>query len=170
MQIYHTMNRANEDSEDEEEEEVGPSPSSLPSPLSTPRTAGIVATSERGSRREGGSDKDDMCLRTETEKRQTSNAGYSYQFQGLIEERKGGKGRWYISALQMDLVKCLNVSNWLQGVEGEVEDKRKRLKRQGSMLKTMFCATVRASRLVSAVKYVPDPFHFMRDSLPTSFL
>ncbi len=44
----------------------------------------------------------------------------------------------------------------LQGVEGEVEDKRLRLKRQGSMLKTMFCATVRASRLVSAVRYVTE--------------
>ena len=35
----------------------------------------------------------------------------------------------------------------------ETVDKRQRLKRQGSMLKTMFCATVRASRLVSAVRY-----------------
>ena len=37
-------------------------------------------------------------------------------------------------------------------VAPEEGDKRKRLKRQGSMLKTMFCATVRASRLVSAVR------------------
>lgn len=48
----------------------------------------------------------------------------------------------------------------MQGVEGEVEDKRLRLKRQGSMLKTMFCATVRASRLVSAVRYVTDLARF----------
>ena len=40
----------------------------------------------------------------------------------------------------------------LQESKREVEDKRKRLRRQGSMLKTMYCATITASRLVSAVR------------------
>lgn len=43
---------------------------------------------------------------------------------------------------------------WFQDhANKEVVDKRQRLKREGSMLKTMFCATITASRLVSAVRY-----------------
>lgn len=47
----------------------------------------------------------------------------------------------------------------VQGSDGEgdevVVQRRRRLKREGSMLKTMFCATVRASKLVSAVRCAP---------------
>ena len=66
---------------------------------------------------------------------------------------------WKLACRTVVAYLILTCSIVLQSSDDEVPEreksKRQRLKRQGSMLKTMFCATVRASRLVSAVRWVP---------------
>ena len=60
-----------------------------------------------------------------------------------------------IGSTQVASILLFQISNscYVQERSREVTDKRLRLKRQGSMLKTMYCATITASRLVSAVRY-----------------